>query len=273
MSRLQDQLSTGKRVLIPSDDPEAANRILRAKDMLGKNEQFQKNVGDATATMQSTAAALDSFSDLLLEAKDIITRARSGIGNVSLETFAEQLDQIIKSGVQTANTSFNGKYLFGGTQTRDVPFTLAPDGSAVTVNPNGITGAIQIPVGEGAIQTVNIDGQQAFLGAQIFQDLIVVRDAMRGGTIPSPAQLDGVTSYLSHVAQVGGKAGLILNSLDMSERFLTGHAHQLAVLLSNDEDTDFAESTLLLKKEELMLEAALNIGARLIPKTLMDFLR
>jgi hypothetical protein len=47
----------------------------------------------------------------------------------------------------------------------------------------------------------------------------------------------------------------------------------LESLLSVDQDTDFAEASLLLKKEELMLDAALSTGARLIPKTLMDFLR
>ncbi|MBX2989597.1 MAG: flagellar hook-associated protein FlgL [Bacteroidetes bacterium] len=273
MSKLQDQLSSGKRVLNPSDDPEAAYRILRTKTAINKNEQFQKNVSDGTVMLQATAQAIDNFSNLLLEAKDIVTKARSGIGTTSLQTFAEQIDAIIKSAVQIGNTQFNGKHLFGGTQTTAPPFILAADGSSVTLNPNGISGTIELQVGDGLKQAVNIDGMQAFLGEEIFQALIDIRDTMRGGTVPTAAHYDQVTAHVSHVSSVGGKVGLMMNALEMHENFLAGREIQLTSLLSNDEDTDFAESTLLLRKEEIMLEAALNVGARLIPKSLMDFLR
>jgi flagellar hook-associated protein 3 FlgL len=273
ISRLQDQLSSGRRVLNPSDDPDAANKILRIKNTIAKNEQYQSNVGDGTSMMQATNHALDSFGDLMIEAKDVLSKARGGGRTPNLETFAEQIDQMISNAVQTANTKFNGKYLFGGMQTTDPPFTLAADRSAVTLNPNGITGKIEIPVGENAMQVVNIDGQEAFLGTQIFQALIDVRDAMRNGVVPSAAQFDAISSHVSHVSNVGGKAGLMLNALEMNDRFLAERGDQLSALLSSEEDTDFAEATLMLKKEETMLEAALSTGARLIPKSLMDFLR
>lgn len=273
ISKLQDQLSTGRRVLNPSDDPEAANKILRIKNTIAKNEQYQENVGDGTGMMQATAHGLDTFGNLLLEAKEILTKARSGGRTPNLATFAEQIDQLITSAVQAANTKFNGKYLFGGTQTTDPPFILASDRSAVTLNPNGITGKIEIPVNEGTTQVVNIDGQEAFRGAQIFQALIDVRNTMFNGVVPTAAQFDAVNAHLDHVSDVGGKAGLILNALGMSDTFLQERGNQLAQLLSGQEDTDFAEATLQLRKDETMLEAALNIGARILPKTLLDFLR
>jgi hypothetical protein len=64
-----------------------------------------------------------------------------------------------------------------------------------------------------------------------------------------------------------------LKALEVSDGFLEERRNQLANLLSVDQDTDFAEASLLLKKEELLLEAVLSTSARLIPKTLMDFLR
>lgn len=273
MGKLQNQLSTGKRVLSPSDDPEAANVILRLKNSIAKNEQFLENVSDGTAMVQSAADALDTFADLMIEAKEILTKARTSGRTESLGTLAEQIDQILTQAVQAANTKFNGKYLFGGTQTTDPPFILAADRSAVTANPNGITGRIEIPVNEGTNQVINIDGQEAFLGIQIFQTLIEVRDTMRSGQVPTSAQFDAVNSHLSYISDVGGKAGAMLNALEMHDSVLERYGNQLTSLLSNEEDTDFAEATLRLKKEELMLEAALATGARLIPKTLMDFLR
>ncbi|HXF99554.1 MAG TPA: hypothetical protein VNL69_02160, partial [Bacteroidota bacterium] len=175
--------------------------------------------------------------------------------------------------VQVANTKFNGKYLFGGTQTTEPPFTLAPDHSVVTQNPNGITGTIQVFVNEGTLQKINIDGQEAFQGTAIFQQLIEVRDAMRSGNPPTAAQFDAVENFAKYVAERAGQAGLILTTLEMHDELLHAQADQFAALLSVDQDTDIAEASLLLKKEELMLDAALSTGARLLPKTLLDFLK
>jgi flagellar hook-associated protein 3 FlgL len=273
MSTLQDQLSTGKRVLNPSDDPEAANRILRVKKSIEQNAQYTANVGDGHAMMTATEHALNKFGDLMVEAKEILSKARSGSRTPDLATFADQIDQMLTDAVQTANTKFNGKYLFGGTQTTDPPFILAANRSTVTANPNGITGDIQVLVNDGTLQTINIDGQQSFQGVSIFTQLIQVRDAMRAGNVPTAAQLDAVSAQLEYVAAQGGRAGLTLSALQMDEEFLLRRGDQLESLLSVDQDTDFAEASLLLKKEELMLDAALSTGARLIPKTLMDFLR
>ncbi|MBI5474544.1 MAG: flagellar hook-associated protein FlgL [Ignavibacteriae bacterium] len=273
MSRLQDQLSTGKKVLNASDDPEAANRILRIKNIIAKHEQFAANVSDGETFSQATTSALDRFSDMLVEAKDILSRARNGSRVPDLQTFANQIDQLISDVVQTANTTFNGKYLFGGTQTTEAPFILAADRSAVTTNPNGITGEIRIIVDEGRTQVVNIDGQQAFQGTAIFQTLIQIRNDMQNGLAPTAAQLDAVTAHLDYVASQAGKSGLIMSALEMDGRYLDERSTELESLLSLDQDTDFAEATMQLKKEELMLDAALSVGARIIPKTLMDFLR
>jgi flagellar hook-associated protein 3 FlgL len=273
MSKLQEQIATGRRVLTASDDPAAAERILRLKNAIGRNDQFQKNVEDGQAMMQATENALSRFTDLMIEAKDILTRARSGGRTSELRTLADELDRLLTDAVQTANTRFNGKYLFGGVQTTDPPFILAPDRSSVTVNPNGITGTIEVMVNEGVLQAINIDGQQAFQGATMFQELITIRDAMRNGTPPTAEQFDTVDGFVKYVSSQAGRAGQMLQSLDLHQEMLAKQADHLAALLSADEDTDFAEASLLLKKEELMLDAALSTGARLLPKSLLDFLK
>lgn len=273
LAKLQGQIATGRRVSTPSDDPDAAERILRLKNTIARNEQFQSNVADAQTMLQATEQALNRFTDMMLEAKDILTRARSGGRTPELGTLADQLDQLIADAVQVANTRFNGKYLFGGVQTTDPPFILAVDRSTVTINPNGITGDITVMVNEGAAQKINIDGQEAFQGAAIFQELIAIRDAMRNNIPPSAAQFDAVDGYGKYVAGQAGRAGAMLQSLELHQELLQRQADQLTLLLSADEDTDIAEASVNLQKEELMLNAALSMGARVLPRTLLDFLR
>jgi len=271
--QLQSQLATGKRVLKPSDDPLATGTILRLNDAISRNEQFEKNVTDAQAMIETTGSSLDGFSNILLEVKEILVRVRNGAVADGLGIYADRIDQLLDEAVNIANTKFNGKYIFGGTNTLQQPFTLAPDRSAVTANPNGITGSIEYQVAEGLRQVVNIDGQEAFNGTQIFTALIQLRDQLQNGQIPSPADADQIDAMMEYVNNKGGKAGSIQTNLRSLEVRLLDQRLELTGLLSIHQDADFAEGALKLKHEESMLDAALAIGARLIPTSLLDFLK
>ncbi len=273
ITQLQTQLASGKRVLKASDDPQAADSILRLKSFIERIDQFQKNNADSQSMMEMTGAMLDSFANVLFELKELVTRVSNGTQTEVLGTYADRVDALLSEAVNIANTKFNGKYLFGGTRTLEPPFAIAPNRSAVTANPNGITGAIEYPLGEGLMQTVNIDGQEAFMGTYIFDLMIQLRDDLRSGQFPTTAQIDSISTALDYILGKAAKAGSILQSLGAIEVQLEEQRAQLMGLLSIQQDTDIAESITKLKHEEIMLEAALNTGARIIPKSLLDFLR
>jgi flagellar hook-associated protein 3 FlgL len=270
---LQGQLASGKAVQKSSDNPGAMAIILRLNNSVDRNEQYQKNVSDAQSMIDGTQSSLDSFTDILSQLKGIVTTANNSASTDSLGALADQIDAMLTDAVNLGNTKFNGKYIFGGTNTLDPPFRLAADRSAVTLNPNGITGSIGYQIGEGTTQAVNIDGQEAFLGTQMFDLMVQLRDTMRGGTIPAAAVADSVTTMLNHVVAESGKAGSISQLLTRSETLLGDQNTQLRSLLSNQQDTDIAEATMRLKQEQVMLEAALSTGAGIIPKTLVDYIK
>jgi flagellar hook-associated protein 3 FlgL len=270
--KLQTELATGKRVLKASDDPQAADVILRLNGLLKRNEQFLGNVTEAQSIMETSSSALDEFASTLIDIKQTVTEAVNGTRESSYPVMADHIDELLTQVVNIANTRYNGRYVFGGTNTLDMPFTLAADRSAVTSNPDGIGGSIEFDVGEGISQLVNIDGQSAFLGTQIFDRIIQIRDALRVGTAPSAADVDFITSMIDTVSSAAGKAGSILQNLDTLSSQLNDQNTQLQSLLSVRQDTDVAEATLNLKQAELMLQAALNTGAQILPKTLLDYL-
>ena len=272
MVKLQSDLATGKRVLKPSDDPLAADTILRINGSIDQNEQYQKNVSEGQSMMEMTSSSLDSFTTMLINAKTLVTRASSGAQQDSWGSYADQLDELLGEAVDIANTQNNGKYLFGGTQTLTPPFTLAADRSAVTANPAGIAGDINCLVGEGLTQKMNIDGQTAFQGTQIFSTIIRLRDALRSGNPVSQADIDALTSQINGVTSAAGTAGAILQNMDTVSTHLGSQNTQLKSLLSLQQDTDVAEATLQLKQDETMLNAALSTGAQIIPKSLVDYL-
>ncbi|MCX6135298.1 MAG: hypothetical protein NTU47_15950 [Ignavibacteriales bacterium] len=270
---LQSKIATGKSILKPSDDPRATNSILRLRVALDANEQYSNNVADGSGIAESTANALDGFASLFIDVKDVVTRASSPSSIGEYSTFAEQVDQLLSEAVNYANTKFNGKYLFGGTQTTDPPYTLAADHSSVTKNPNGINGTISYQVGDGLSQQVNISGEEAFQGTALFDILIQIKNNLQGGIPPTAAQVDSVNNGFDHIILKTSKAGTYVQNMQNLTKHLDDQKTQLTQFLSNDQDADLAASVTQLKQQETMLEAALNAGARTIPKTLVDFLQ
>jgi flagellar hook-associated protein 3 FlgL len=270
---LQAQVAAGKRVLKPSDDPVATGSILRLQAALSQNARYANNIEAGRGIADSTAGALDSLSTVLTNLKDVVTRAYNGSATETLSVSADNVDQLLSEAVDIANTKFNGKYIFGGTQTLAVPYTLSADRSSVSGNPAGLDGAITYPVGDSVNQQVNITGEEAFQGTGLFDLIIQIRDTMKSGNPPTAIQVDSIDSALDHILECGGKAGAISQSLDTLSTNLDQQKTQLTEFLSNVQDADIAESLMKLQNDQLMLNAAINTAAQVLPKSLLDFLK
>jgi len=269
----QTELATGKSVNTVSDNPQAANTILRLKALVSNNNQFQQNNTAAQSRAQAMESAMDGFTTIMINLKGILAQATNGsLTSADQQTYADQVDQLLGQAVDIANTQSNGIYIFGGTNTLQQPITLAADGSSVTANPNGITGSIKVPVNEGINQVVNLDGQQAFQGTAIFNLMIQVRDELNSGQSPTTAQAASVDTYVDSIANATGKAGAIMQNLDANDTMLTNQQTQLKKLLSVQQDSDIAAVTLKMNQDQLDLQAALSSGASVLPDTLLNFL-
>jgi flagellar hook-associated protein 3 FlgL len=246
---------------------------LRLKSFLSANDQYKKNNAEAQSHVQATEAALNNFTDLMIKFKEVMARASNGSNTDNLKTYADQVDQLLGDAVDMANTKLNGRYVFAGTNTMEQPFTIAGDHSSVSANPSGITGSIRHPINEGVDQVVNIDGQEAFQGTAIFDLMIEVRNGLQSGFNPTTAESQSVDTFLDHVATATGKAGTIMQNLDNNDSMLADQQTQLQQLLSVQQDSDIAETTLKMNRDQLNLQAALASGASVLPKTLLDFLK
>lgn len=160
MSQLQDQLSTNQRFNIPSQDPAAASRTLMLQRLLASKEQYQINLRTDQSVLSAADANLAGVSDALNQARQMIT---AGIGNSSSpaekQTLANQASALVKQLLSAANSQFNGKYNFSGSDNSQPPFTLRSDGS---IQYNGDQVQIQSQVDSGQWIDTNLDGNEAF---------------------------------------------------------------------------------------------------------------
>ena len=137
-----EQLSTQKRVNVPSDDPLAAAQVVANQDQTAQAAQYLQNIDTLTVQMQTADSALSSVVTALTQAINIGVQGSDGtLPATNLQQLAQTVQSIQSQLVQLGNTSISGTYLFGGTATTTPPFTLDPS-SASGVRTTGTTTSI-----------------------------------------------------------------------------------------------------------------------------------
>src|SRR5690606_33762817 len=94
LQKTQMQISTGKRLLTPSDDPVASARIVQLNQELSLNKQYQSNIDMAENRLTMQDDLLGSINDVLHRVRELTTQA--GNGALSVEdknTIAAELRQ------------------------------------------------------------------------------------------------------------------------------------------------------------------------------------
>jgi flagellar hook-associated protein 3 FlgL len=272
IDKLNLQISTQKKINSMSDDPTGGASVLRLKGKLSDNEQYQSNITIANAMMTTSADALSSASDVFVRLKETLARATSATKASDLAPFASDVQQMFQELLQLSNTSFNGKFIFGGTQTKDQPYTYDAATNTVTQNPNGVSGTISLDVSPQTQEPTNISGDEAFNGKAALDAVLNAATALANGTLPSGAVQQSITDSMDQLMTVSVKAGTTLNRLDAFQIQLGSQNTSLKSILSKVQDTDIAQAIVELQHQQTILDSSLKIGAQVIPKTLVDFI-
>jgi len=270
---LQAQISSGKLVNKPSDDPVLMQRLMLLQDQVNQNSMFQQNAGYAVNFLSSQSSALDQSVQVLTQIKGLILSAANDQNSADQSTYASRLDESINQLLDLANTKFGDRYVFGGRQTTNQPFLMKPDRTGVVVNPNGIDGVLQVDIGYQIKAQYNVTGAEAFSNGQIFSDLIAIRDKMKSGTAPSSGDIQTIDNYLNQLISTNAKAGSMINRFQLIQQQLSSESDSLKSTISTLGDTDIAAAVIQLQQKEIALNAALQTGAGIIQLSLANFLK
>lgn len=160
IDRLTTQLATQQRILRASDDPAGTSTLMRVNSELARVEAFANTIVKAKGLLNVTADSLDQMSGLLGSVRSALTSTLSGDDPSVLARLADQVDQYIALGADVANTRYDGRYIFGGTQTTTTPYVLGGDPPRYVYQ--GDARSVQYQIGEGITQVVNVSGMAAF---------------------------------------------------------------------------------------------------------------
>ena len=158
IARLNLQLGTQQRINKISDDPAGAAQVMRYNSLLTRIEHYGQTITHVRSGLQMAGSALGSVGDLLQDAKAIVQGAGAEPG--IMRALAAQIEQMARTALDLAGTRFGDTYLFSGSETRTPPFTLA--GTPPTSTYNGNVQPLSYQVGDGMMQTVGLNGLEAF---------------------------------------------------------------------------------------------------------------
>ncbi len=121
--KLNNQISSGRRIDRPSDDPLGLSQVLIYRSELNSFNQFEKTIDRANGWMSRTDSILSDVDNLLGRATELaVQQASSTSTEATREGAAEEIEEIRAMVVGLANSKYADKYMFGGTRTQTAPF-------------------------------------------------------------------------------------------------------------------------------------------------------
>jgi flagellar hook-associated protein 3 FlgL len=273
LERLQNQLTSGKRLSRPSDDPPAVETALNYHATIAAGEQYLRNMDSSSAWLQATDATLGSANDLLQRARELAVQG----ANDTLDTnqkadIAAEVDQLLQQMVQLGNATLKGQRLFAGLKTDANPFTLNA-GPPTTVAYSGDNGQMLREIDVGTTMAINTPGNSVF--APAFAALISLRDNLRAGNSAAVRATDipGVDAALDTVlttrASVGAKVNRLQGAQDRQQQLQA----RITELLAKTEDTDYTAAISDFTQQDTVYKASLQAAAKALQPSLMDYLR
>ncbi len=270
------ELATGRRVNMPSDDPAAAAADINNQALQSQTDQYLQNTSNLEGMLQTADSALSSVVTSLNQAIGLGVQGSNGtISTANQQQIAQQVQAIQTQIVQLANTSYEGNYLFGGTANQSAPFQMdATQPSGVLYQGN--TDINDVEIAPGTNMQVNLPGSQVFqaAGGSIMGSLQQLVTALQSGNSASigaaTTQVSGALSYLSQQRVFYGSA---VNQLTANQSSLQQEQVNLKTQENNLVGADLATVATSLSQAQTEQTATLTALAQILPQSLLNYLK
>ncbi len=265
-SKLSQQISTGKRIALPSDDPIAATQALEISHAQEVNKSFAATRQTAQLKLNTVESSLESVTSLILSAQSSLV----GAGNASFSNqergfIASELSGSLQALIGLANTQdSSGNYLYAGYKTDTKPFNATVTGATYV----GDSNQQSLQVDAQRAMAVNVTGDSVFQagGNDVFTTLsnlvtllnTPITDATTRATFEAglATAITSLLGTLDNVLTIRANVGSKLNELDALDNAGSDRALQYSKSLSDLEDLDYTAALSDLSKQQTIMEAA-----------------
>lgn len=271
LSDAQQQVSSGKKLNQPSDDPFATTSVLQMSSLVNGLTQYSKNLTTAKGSLGVSENALSEASSLINQAYTLaLSGANASTDQAGLQAMANQIQGIETRLVQLANSQgASGQYVFGGQKNSATPFTVA--GGAFTFN--GDTNMINVEGGPNTVISSTVDASAAF--TTIYSQLETLRNNLLSGNTnalsgTSVTDMQNAQQSLNAIrGDIGSKLQTISDLTSQNSR----RSDDFNASISNLRDIDATDAIAKYQSALTAYQAALTVANAGFHLSVMDYLK
>lgn len=299
LKRINGQLSSGKEISRPSDNPYKVARSMQLNSDIKAAIQYNENIKDTTNWLDTTDTALQQLEKSFQRIRELMVSAgNAAYGSDEKKAIKDEINEKVNEIAQILNTNFDGKYIFGGTKVNSKPIVVeadvasgnnklyyaSSDGSKINVSDkeyNMLASGLIVEISQGVTMKYNVTATEILEFGQgeskvnVMELLTSITDILdlEDSSEVTGSLLGQMDSAISNLLKVMAELGSKQNRMEAAATQNEDQILNLKDVLSQTEDIDFAEKTIEATVAQTVYMASLQVSARIIQPTLLDFLR
>ncbi|MQA34562.1 flagellar hook-associated protein FlgL [Modestobacter roseus] len=281
IQRLQQQLTSGKTINKPSDDPAGTNAAILTRQELATATQHARNISDGMGFLDATDSTLQNMIWQVQKVRDLTVKGLNtgAMGEDSRAAIATEVAGIRESLLGLANRTVQNRPIFGGITAGPAAYDVA-SGGYVGSGDGGTP--INRQVSDADVIRIDITGPEVFgvndPGATPpTRDLFAIVGDIAGDVVADPAALEGhlaaLDEALSRMLKGAADIGTRTSRLETAKQVNADLQLSLTSRSADIENVDLAKTIMNLQMQQTGYEAALGATAKAIQPSLLDFLR
>ena len=284
LAKTQEQLSTGKQIVKPSDSPDKASLVTRLESELARQASYQSTLKTVNTRLQASETVLRNTSDVMVRIKEIAIQAASDtLSPADRQSIALEISSLRDQMLSLANTQdTNGNYLFSGSRVGSPAFSKDSKGFVVY---QGDESRMKVAVGDNRRMNLNMPGSDAFVkvvrddgkdrkvGVGFFQAIDDLANAVKNSDHNNMQRgIAEIDSIQQGVSDATAQIGTDMNVIDMQNSVLDEITLRLKTTKSDAEDLDYTSAITKMNKDQLALEAAQSSFAKISQLSLFKYM-
>lgn len=287
--RAKDSLasSTGRSYQTVSEDPVSAVKAMKIRRSLSRIEDYKSNISEFEAISTERESGASELSDILTDVSSLVQQGKTGTYSASdRESIATALRSYQETIFDIGNSTYSGKYVFGGTDEYTKPFTLDASGNLLYQGVGVDTGTFaaetrSMDISEGTTVNTAYSGV-SLLGSgtdgsglpnNVYSLIGEIATAMENNDMTNMDAFAAKVSTLQETVTVQhAEIGAQCQFIEFFSDRLTATKTNLTERQTGLEGIDSAEAILNYNLASSAYDATLAMGAKIIPQTLLNYL-
>lgn len=308
LQTINNQLTTGKEISRPSDNPYKVARTMQLYSSIDANKQYNENIKDTLNWLDTTDTALGQVTTVFQRIRELMVSAgNAAYGTQERESINNEVKERVGELGQILNTTFDGRYIFGGTKVASKPINVdkeAADGQILKYSDkNGnpvkyddlnkelksqLGANLTTEVSQGVTIDYNVtaqslmqfqDGNESIDAMKLLSDIVSnlgadesTADGKKKVDEVTTNNLEDIDKVINNLLKIRSEVGAKQNRMESAQSQNEDSNYNMTDILSKTEDIDWTQKTIEYYMARTVYQASLQVSAQILPATLLDYL-